>query len=69
MEKFVSGQVFILKEDCNINIDDVENGGSTVYLIKKGTEFTIKLVEDLIDVHFEGYGIGVFTEEELSERV
>lgn len=65
MKEYALGQVFVLKQDADINIDDYETGLSKVYIIKKGTPFTIKSIDDFIDVYFEGYGIGVFTEEEL----
>lgn len=65
MKEYTLGQIFILKEDTDINIDDEETCTSKVCVIKEGTRFTIKLIEDFIDVYFDGYGVGVFTEEEL----
>ena len=65
MKEYALGQVFVLKRDADINIDDEETCTSKVCVVKKGTQFTIKLIEDFIDVYFDGYGIGVFTEEEL----
>ena len=71
MKKYIEGQVFTLKSDEDIIIDDEEICTSKVCKISKGTKFMIEKIENdsLYIINFEGVGIATFTGNELNKII
>lgn len=70
-KEYIIGQIFTLKNDIDVIIDNEEVCISKVCKIEKGTNFEIKSIENdgVFSIYFKGVGLAIFNEKELDEII